>query len=212
MTYIGKGDAERYLACSSARRRRGCSSRALFNFNEAERQFLDAAMQMDPAARRTPAASETRGELHRVQRDVARLSGRLTKLLAAFESDSTDEIVATVSATRDRLRLARLAEGRLKDAIVVEEHGAGLPDLLAAISELRSPEHPTSGPSKFLVRARIAHAAKAAGFTAVFHEQQRRVELRCVGYTDAVWFSCLPQRSDPKRDPLGRFAKRSHDG
>ena len=169
-------------------------------------------MQMDPAARRTPAASETRGELHRVQRDVARLSGRLTKLLAAFESDSTDEIVATVSATRDRLRLARLAEGRLKDAIVVEEHGAGLPDLLAAISELRSPEHPTSGPSKFLVRARIAHAAKAAGFTAVFHEQQRRVELRCVGYTDAVWFSCLPQRSDPKRDPLGRFAKRAHDG
>jgi DNA invertase Pin-like site-specific DNA recombinase len=212
MTYIGKGDAERYLACSSARRRRGCSSRTLFNFNEAERQFLDAAMRMDPAARRTPAASETRLELHRVQRDVARLSGRLTKLLAAFESDSTDEVVATVSATSDRLRLARLAEGKLKDALVVEEYGAGLPDLLAAITELRSSESPTSGSSKFLVRARIAHAAKAAGFTAVFHEQQRRVELRCVGYEDAVWFSCMPQRSDPKRDPLGRFAKRAHDG
>ncbi|PZU71370.1 MAG: hypothetical protein DI531_16020 [Brevundimonas sp.] len=212
MTYIGKGDAERYLACSSARRRRGCSSRALFNFNEAERQFLDAAMQMDPTARRTPGANGTRDELHRVQRDVARLSGRLTRLLAAFESDSTDEIVASVSDTRDRLRLARLAEGRLMDALVVEEYGAGLPDLLAAISELRCPEYPTSGSSRFLVRARIAHAAKAAGFTAAFHEHERRVELRCIGYEDAVWFSCLAKRDDPKRDLLGRFAKQMQNG
>src|SRR5690606_29065892 len=39
MTYIGKGDADRYLACSSARRRRACPCRTLFNFNEAERHF-----------------------------------------------------------------------------------------------------------------------------------------------------------------------------
>jgi len=212
MTYVGKGDAERYLACSSARRRRGCSCRALFNFNEAERQFLDAAMRVDPKARNAPAASRTRDELHRVQRDVVRLSGRLTKLLASFENDSTDEVVAAVAAARDLLRLARIEEGRLKDVLVVEEHGAGLPDLQAAIEELRDPDLPTCRSSKFLVRARIAHAAKAAGFTAVFHEHHRRVELRCVGYEGAIWFSCSPQRGDPKRDPLGRFAKRAHDG
>jgi hypothetical protein len=209
MTYVGKGEAERYLACSSARRGRGCSCRALFNFNEAERHFFESALTFDPGARATT-APETRDELHRVQRDVARLSGRLTKLLSSFESDSTDEVVAAVTVARDRLRMARLEEVALKDALIVQEHGLGLPELQTAIREFLASD-PLASAATFLLRARIAHAAKAAGFTAIFHEHHRRAEVRCRGYDDAVWFSCVPRRPDSPRNPLGRFAKRVPD-
>ncbi len=208
MTYVGKGAAERYLACSSARRRRECRQRALFNFNEAERRFLEAALTFDPQARVTAAASEARNNLRRAGEKTTRLSVRLSKLLASFADDSTDEIVTVVSAARDQLRLARIEERRLQDVLVVEEYGVGLADLHAAIGELQGLACTAAESTKFLVRARIAHASKAAGFTALFHEVQRRVELRCAGYSDAVWFSCLPQRPDPHRDTLGRFAGR----
>ncbi len=207
MTYVGKGDAERYLACSTARRRRGCPCRTLFNFNEAERRFLDVSQGFDPSARATPTIASLRDERKRVQREVGRLSRRLEKLLASFDGDSTDEIVAAVAAARDKLLEARREEARLGDALLVEEHGAGLTDLRAAIGELRGACAPPSG-SLFRVRAQIAHAAKAAGFTATFHEQGRRVEVRCAGYSDAVWFSCVPTPVAARRDPLGRFAKR----
>ncbi|WP_433952273.1 recombinase family protein [Brevundimonas diminuta] len=212
MTYVAKGDAERYLACSTARRRRACDCRALFNFNEAERRFLDAALTFDPTERNTPGASRTREGLRRASRDVARLSGRLMKLLNSFGGDATDEIVVVVETARDQLRLARIAEAGLRDQLVVEEYGANLPDLRAAISELRAADKSTPASSMFVVRARIAHAAKAAGFTATFHEHERRVELRCAGYDGAVSFSCVPQKADPARGPLGQFAKRAHDG
>ena len=206
MTYIGKGDAERYLACSSARRKRGCGCRALFNYNEAQRHFLDAVLTFEPGVRLTPAASRTRQELHHAQLDVARRSARLTKLLNSFGDDSTDEIVEAVSSARDRIRLARMEETRLREALIVEEHGASLTDLRGAISELRSsdPEAPVS--AMFVLRARISHAAKASGLTATFHEQQRRVELRCRGFENAVWFTCVPARAGPMRDQIGRFA------
>jgi DNA invertase Pin-like site-specific DNA recombinase len=207
MTYVGKGDAERYLACSSARRRRECRCRALFNFNEAERQFLDAALTFDPSMRNAPGASETRDGLRRASRVAVRLSSRLTKLLDSFGGDATDEIVAAVASARDQLRVARIEEARLRDVLVVEEYGATLPDLRAAISDLRAYEQSAAGPSIFIMRARIAHAAKSAGFIATFHEDQRRVELRCAGYEGSVSFSCVPQRAEPVRGPLGRFVR-----
>lgn len=134
------------------------------------------------------------------------------KLLDSFGGDATDEIVVVVETARDQLRLARIAEAGLRDQLVVEEYGANLPDLRAAISELRAADKSTPASSMFVVRARIAHAAKAAGFTATFHEHERRVELRCAGYDGAVSFSCVPQKADPARGPLGQFAKRAHDG
>ena len=210
MTYVGKGAAEGYLACSSARRRRGCDSRTLFNFNEAERQFLDLALMFDPAAREAPSAAQTRQDLRRVQRNVADFSARLSKLLATFGHDTTDEIVAAVTVARDRLRTARLDEARLKDTLLVQEHGLGLADLHTAIRNLRQSETLQS-PSRFLLRARIAHAAKAAGFTIVFHDPGRQVEVRCRGYSRPVWFSCTPRRTASPRGPLGRFAKRVHE-
>ena len=208
MTYVGKGDAERYLACSSARRRRACPCRVLFNFNEAERQFLDAALTFDPAIRNAPSTSATREGLSRAGCVVARLSGRLTKLLDSFGSDATDEIVSAVASARDQLLMARAEEARLRDLLVVQEYGASLPELRAAISDLRAADRSAAGSSMFVVRARIAHAAKAAGFTAIFHEHDRRVELRCAGYENSVWFSCVPERANPVRCSLGRFAEK----
>ncbi|WP_087139552.1 recombinase family protein [Brevundimonas diminuta] len=205
MTYVGKGDAERYLACSSARRRRACGCRALFNFNEAERLFFEAALTFDPAIRNAPGASRTREDLLRASRDAARLSGRLTKLLDSFGSDATDEIVVTVATARDQLRLARTEEKRLRDQILVEEYGANLPDLRAAILELRAADESASASSMFTLRARIAHAAKAAGFTATFHEDQRQVQLACEGYEREVWFTCQPKRLPASRNAMGQF-------
>ena len=211
MTYVGKGDAERYLVCSSARRHQGCACRTLFNFNVAENQFLTTALTFNPETRLSSEATRTQAELRRVQNDVNRLSERLTKLLAAFGSDSTDEIMIAVATTRDLLRLARLEEATLKDALVVEEYGAGITELRTAIADLRSSSHSDTS-SMFLLRARIAHAAKAAGFTATFHEHQRQVELRCAGYEDAIWFSCLPTKPALARNLFGQFASSKHVG
>ena len=206
MTYVGKGDAERYLACSTARRRRGCESRGLFNFNEAERRFLEVALRFDPAARASPAIESMRGNLQHVQREVARLSRRLARLLASFDGDATDEIVAAVAGARDKLAETRREESRLSEALLVEEHGAGLTTLREAIEELRgASELPPS--ELFRVRAQIAYAAKTAGFAATFHWSGRRVEVRCVGFPEPIWFDCAPKRGATQRDPLGRFAK-----
>ncbi len=206
MTYVGKGDTERYLACSSARRRRGCDCRALFNFNEAERQFLDAALTFDPAMRLTSTAPRTREELHRVQRDVARLSDRLRGLLESFGSDSTEEIVAAVSAARDQLQQARLEEVRLREKLVVEEHGAGLVEVHAAVRDLKRQGKCAPQAAIFAARARVAHAAKAAGSVAICSKEERQIELRCLGYSEVVRFTCSPQRPLPARDRRGRFA------
>jgi len=206
MTYVGKGDAERYLACSTARRRRGCDCRSLFNFNEAERLFLEVALRFDPAARASPAIESLREDRQRIQREVIRLSKRLDRLLTSFDGDTTDEIVAAVAGARDKLREARREEARVSDALLVEEHGAGLTTLREAIDELRGPS--ALPPSElFRVRAQIAYAAKTAGLTAVFHWQGRRVEVRCAGFPDPVWFDCVPKRRAARRDQLGRFAK-----
>jgi len=157
----------------------------------------------------TLTASRTKQELLRAQLDVARQSSRLTKLLNSFGDDSTDEIVEAVTSARDGIRLARLEETRLREVLIVEEHGASLTDLRGAISELRSFDTSTPVPSIFVSRARIAHAAKAAGFTATFYEHQRRAELRCCGFEKTVWFSCVPERVYPTRDLLGRYVRQT---
>jgi DNA invertase Pin-like site-specific DNA recombinase len=207
MTYVGKGDAERYLSCSSARRRRACSCRAFFNFNEAERRFFEAVLTFDPAMRNAAGVSRAREDLLRASRDEARLSGRLTKLLDSFGSDATDEIVASIATARDQLRLARTEEKRLRDQIVAEDYGASLPDLKTAILELRTAQESASASSMFPLRARVAHAAKTAGFTATFHEERRQLQLACEGYEQQVWFTCQPKRLPASRNTVGQFKR-----
>lgn len=58
----------------------------------------------------------------------------------------------------------------------------------------------------FAARARVAHAAKAAGIVATCHPDGRRIELRCSGFEQPIWFSCLPKRVEVARDRRGRFA------
>ena len=208
MTYVGKGASERYLACSNARRQRGCSCRLLYNYDKVEQNFLAAALSFDPTKVVDTARSSTREELERVAEEVTELSVRLAKLLDTFGSDSTDEIVEATAFARDRLQLARLEQSRLRDMLIVEENGAGLAELSAAIDDLCSVEGESTSSSLFVVRARISHAAKAAGITAMFHEENRRVEVRCIGHAGVVWFSCMTSRPCPARDWSGRFISR----
>ena len=145
MTYVGKGNAERYLVCSSARRRRECPSRILFNFNEAERQFLDAALTFDPDLRNAHGASDTRERLRRAAHAVTRLSGRLTKLLDSFGSDATDEIVAAVALARDHLGVARTDETRLQDLLVTLGRFKLAPEAVTPCLGLRRPTNVDGG-------------------------------------------------------------------
>ena len=206
MSYLGKGDTEGYLVCSSARRRRGCQANALFNFNEAERQFLARAFDFS-AVSKSPALDGPQEDLRLAQAHSQRLSDRLKGLLDAFGGDTTAEVLEAAAMARDELRLARLEERRLGDALVVARYGGGLSDLLSAITELRS--LPADAPLQTLFgnRARVAHAARMAGVTVVCFEPNRTVEMRCEGRPEVFSFSCLPTRKPPRRDPLGRFAQ-----
>jgi DNA invertase Pin-like site-specific DNA recombinase len=210
MAYVGKGDGEGYLACSSARRRRGCNARAHFNFNEAERQFLANAPRFNCSG--GPALREMREALRRAEAATGRLSDRLNKLLDAFMGDTTAEVVAAAARARDDLRLARLEQERLSEGLVLAEYGGGLAELRSAIAQLQSLSADADLPSLFASRARVAHAARAAGVTATCHERGRLIEVRCVGCDEAFGFSCQPIKTIPRRDPLGRFAQQVSQG
>ena len=210
MTYVGKGDAERYLACSSARRRRTCEVRTLFNFNEAEHGFLASVDRFDPAmCDASQSLDAARNSVRLACARAARLSARLLTLLDAFGTDQTEEIVRAISKVRDDLALSRAEERRSMDALILEEHGAGIGDLRAAIADLCDLGPSPSGSAAFAARARVAHSAKCAGFSASFEPHERRVEVNCRGFAQVVRFSCSPARSHSVRDASGRFSRAS---
>ncbi|MBI1404620.1 MAG: hypothetical protein GC145_00670 [Caulobacter sp.] len=169
MTYVGKGKGERHLGCAAARRRRRCAERTLFNFDEVERGFLSAIDRFDLQARKGPDTCALRNSLEQAITRCTRLSGRLQSLLAAFGADHTDEIVGAIAAVRDELTVARAEEQAIRDALTVADHGAGLKELREAVRELTASAHQTSSEDLFLVRARIAHAARCAGFSIRLH-------------------------------------------
>lgn len=139
---------------------------------------------------------------------MTKLSARFIKLLDAFGGDSTEEIVAATALARDGLQRARTEQSRLREMLIVEENGAGLAELFDAIHDMQAARAGVTQPTLFVVRARISHAAKSSGFSATFHEENRRAEVRCVGHGETVWFSCVPSRPGFARDLSGRFISR----